>query len=72
MYTYNYIYICGAGEFKDTYPYIYRARGPTEDEDEDMFEDKHVVSQRPTVVGERDSVNCNGPGNFAEDKPFLD
>ena len=37
-----------------------------------MSEDKHAVSQRPTVVDEGDSVNRNGPGNFAEDEPFLD
>ena len=41
-------------------------------EDEDMSKDKHAMSQRPTVVGEEDSVNCNSPGSYAEDKPSLD
>ena len=41
-------------------------------EDEDMSEDKHAVSQRPTVVDEGDSVNRNSPGIYAEDKPSLD
>ena len=37
-----------------------------------MSEDKHAVSQRPTVVDEGDSVNRNSPGIYAEDKPTLD
>ena len=37
-----------------------------------MFEDKHAVSQRPTVVGEGDSVNRNSLGSYAEDEPSLD
>ena len=41
-------------------------------EDEDMSEDKHAVSQRPTVVDEGDSVNRNSPGIYTEDKPSLD
>ena len=41
-------------------------------EDEDMFEDKHAVSQRPTVVEEGDNVNRNSPGIYAKDKPSLD
>ena len=41
-------------------------------EDEDMFEDKHALSQRPTVVGEEDSVNCNSPGSYTEDEPSFD
>ena len=41
-------------------------------EDVDMFEDEHAVSQRPTAVGEEDSVNCNTLGDYAKDKPFLD
>ena len=40
--------------------------------DEDMFEDKHALSQRPTVVGEEGSVNRNSLGNYTEDKPFPD
>ena len=36
-----------------------------------MSDDKHAVSQRPTVVGEGDSVNRNGPGNFAEDESLI-
>ena len=41
-------------------------------EDEDMFEDKHALSQRPIVVSEDDSVNCNSPGSYTEDEPSLD
>ena len=41
-------------------------------EDEDMSKDKHVVSQRPTIVGEEDNVNRNSPGSYAEDEPSLD
>ena len=41
-------------------------------EDKDMSKDKHVVLQRPTVVGEEDSVNRNSPGSYAEDEPSLD
>ena len=40
--------------------------------DEDMFEDKHALSQRPTVVGEEDSVNCNSLGSYTEDEPSID
>ena len=67
----QYKYNCVAGESKDTYPYIYIGL-EAQTEDEDMFEDKHVVSQKPTVVGERDSVNCNDLGNFTKDESFLD
>ena len=41
-------------------------------EDEDMFEDKHAMSQRPTVVEEGDNVNRNSPRIYAEDEPSLD
>ena len=41
-------------------------------EDKDMFEDKHAVSQRPTVVEEGDNVNRNSPGIYAKDEPSLD
>ena len=47
-------------------------RPKAQTEDEDMFEDKHALSQRPTVVGEEDSVNCNSLGSYTEDKPSLD
>ena len=47
-------------------------RSKAQTEDEDMSEDKHAVSQRPTVVGKEDSVNRNTLGDYAEDEPFLD
>ena len=37
-----------------------------------MSEDEDVVSQRPTIVGEEDSVNRNAPGDYADDEFFLD
>ena len=42
-----------------------RLEAQTEDKD------KHVVSWRPTVIGEEDSVNRNSPANYAEDEPSL-
>ena len=55
------------------YIYIYIYIGlEAQIEDEDMFKNEHMVSQRPTVVGKRDSVNRNGSENFAKDEPFLD
>ena len=41
-------------------------------EDEDVFEDKHVVSQRPTVEEKGDNVNRSSPGIYVEDEPSLD
>ena len=41
-------------------------------EDKDMSEDKHSVSQRPTVVGEEGSVNRNSPRSYVKDEPFID